>query len=270
VRVVLCTSGGCFGALVLQQLLASPGCEVVGVVRSTRVLRPRYGWLQGALAQVRLSGWRYAAYLGAVSTLAELPAAGGALPGLHAQAAASGLPLLSTRDLNQPPGQDWLRRLRPDLLVSGFFNQRLDDATCALARAGAVNIHPSLLPRDKGVDPVFFGRLRGAERFGVSVHRVVAALDAGPVLAQRVVAAASDDSVFRLTARLFQQGAQLLTGQLDAILNGACGTPQAGEGNYDSWPTPAEVAALRRRGVALLRFRDLLELRRGRLLAPTA
>jgi folate-dependent phosphoribosylglycinamide formyltransferase PurN len=232
------------------------------------VLRPQYSWLQGALAQVRTSGWRYAAYLGAATALADLAAAGGAVPGVHARAAAAGLPLLATRDLNRPAGRNWLGRLRVDLLVSGFFNQRLDEATCTLARAGAVNIHPSLLPDFKGVDPVFFGRLRAAPRFGVSVHRVVAALDAGAVLAQQEVAPLQEESVFRLTARLFEQGARLLLEQLDDILAGLPGTPQQGDGNYDSWPTPAEVAALRGRGVALLRLRDLWDLRRGRLLPP--
>jgi methionyl-tRNA formyltransferase len=264
--VLLCTSGGYFGSLVLQRLLDSPHCRVVGVVQSSRILRPGYGWLQGAMRQVQLSGLRYAWYLWCATALADVLCRLGRQQSIAQLISRHDVPLLVTSDINDAAGQDFLRRVRPELLICAFFNQRLEEHTYSAPSRGAVNIHPSLLPKDKGVDPVFFGRLRGATRYGVTLHRIVSALDAGAVLAQREIAPDPRDSVFRLTAALFQAGAELLMTQLDAILEGAVGHEQDRGGNYDSWPTAAQVKALRLDGVALVRVGDLFDLWRGRLL----
>ena len=264
--VLLCTSGGYFGSLVLQRLLDSPRCRVVGVVQSSRILRPGYGWLQGAIKQVHISGLRYAWYLWCATALADLLCRLGRPQSLAQLVSRHELPLLVTSDVNDAVGQDFLRRGRPELLISAFFNQRLAEHSYSAPSRGAVNIHPSLLPKDKGVDPVFFGRLRGATRYGVSLHRIVTALDAGAVLAQREITPDPRDSVFRLTARLFQAGAELLVTQLDTILEGAVGREQEPGGNYDSWPTVEQVRALRLQGAVLVRVRDLFDLWRGRLL----
>ena len=52
-RTVFCTCGGLFGALVLRRLRACDRLEICAVVRSTRVLDPKFGFLRGAAAQVR-------------------------------------------------------------------------------------------------------------------------------------------------------------------------------------------------------------------------
>jgi len=140
--------------------------------------------------------------------------------------------------------------------------------SCNARAQGAVNIHPSLLPDLKGVDPVFFARLRGVAPLGVTLHRIVQDLDAGPVLAQARVDVAARDSVLAITARLFERGADLLLDKLDAILAGDPGVAQQGVGSYDSWPSSAQVARLRRAGGALVRATDLRCLSRGRRTHP--
>jgi methionyl-tRNA formyltransferase len=247
VRAVLLTSGGVPGALVLERLRRAARLEVAAVVVSTRVLSPRFGWLRGAWAQCRLSGVRYAAYLGAA--LLRSPAPGDA-------------PVWRTRDVNGAAALRFVAEQRPQLIVSAFFNQRIDQALARLAEHGAVNIHPSLLPAFKGVDPVFYSRLRAHAEFGVTVHRVSAQLDEGPVLAQRRCSVPPEESVLATTARLYACGADLLAGSLELIARGEAGTPQTGAGSYDSWPSRADVRRLRRSGVRLVRWRDL------RLLAP--
>ncbi len=241
-RAVLATSGGLPGAAVLERLRAAPAIEIVGVVRSTRILSARYGRLRGAWAQLRRSGLRYGAYLACAT-----------FPRMDAQ----GLPLLETRDLNDAGARAFLARLAPQLLVSAFFNQRIGAEVVALAGAGAVNIHPSLLPEYRGVDPVFYARLRAAARLGVTVHRVAPELDRGAILAQAPLALRPEESVLAATVRLYAHGAGLLAQNLERIAAGDPGAPQAAEGGYDSWPTAAQVAALRARGVRLAAWRDL-------------
>ncbi|MBI1285516.1 MAG: hypothetical protein GC183_14470 [Thiobacillus sp.] len=264
-RILLCTSGGLHGARVMARLLADPRVQVVGVVFSSRVLGKRDGWLRGVWDLYRRSGLRYLLYLWTASGLAERLAP---LDSVEARARAASIPLHLSRDINDPGGRAFVERCKPQLLVSAFFNQRIAPGVLQLPSAGSVNIHPSLLPDLRGVDPVFFARLRGMAPLGVTLHRVVEDLDAGPVLAQARVDVAASDSVLAITARLFERGADLLLDRLDAILAGDPGVAQQGAGSYDSWPSSAQVARFHRAGGALVRATDLRCLFRRRSTRP--
>jgi hypothetical protein len=256
-RVLLCTSGGLYGALVMRRLLDNPAIELVGLVRSTRVLAAGQGWLPGVRALLRRSGPRYLAYLGIATTVADALGHWSPLAAVGRAAARPGLPLLSTGDLNAGAGPAFITRQRPDILLSAFFNQRIGEAVCAIPRHGAVNIHPSLLPDFRGVDPVFHARLQGAATLGVSLHRISPEFDAGSLLAQSAVAPDPEASLLRMTAELFDRGAALLADSLPALLQGDPGRPQPPGGGYDSWPAPAQVDDYLRAGHRLLRPGDL-------------
>jgi methionyl-tRNA formyltransferase len=225
VRVVLCTSGGRPGAAVLARLRACKDLEVAGVVVSTRL---------DAWRHMRRSGLRYAAYLGCYFLRS---------PPLR------GLATIATRDVNSAPARAFIAQCKPDLVLSAFFNQRIGPDLAGY------NLHPSLLPELRGVDPVFYARLRGRP-LGVTLHRLAPELDAGEIVAQRTAPPVAGESVLAATARLYALGADLLVDSLDALP--ARGTPQAGAGSYDSWPDRAAVRALRAKGVTLLAWRDLL------------
>jgi methionyl-tRNA formyltransferase len=254
-RTVFCSSGGIAGAVVLERLAACERLEICAVVRSTRVLRPQYGFLRGALAQIRASGIAYPLYLFAATTLADGMRArrGRAVPA----ASRPGLPVLATRDLNDAVGLKFLRDAAPDLLVSAFFNQRVHAPALAVPRVGCLNIHPSLLPAAKGVDPVFQCLLHGRPRIGVTVHEMTPELDAGSILAQSPVTIPEGASVLAATELVFAAGAALLVERIPALVAGERGRPQTEAGDYQSWPTPAQVRELKRRGVALWRWGDL-------------
>jgi methionyl-tRNA formyltransferase len=263
-RTVLCTCGGLYGALVLQRLRACEQLEIVGIVRSSRVIDPTFGFVRGALAQIRRSGLRYALYLWCTTTLADWLCAFGALGAVPTRTTKSGPPVLTTRDINDAEGREFVTACAPDLLVSAFFNQRLRPATLELPKRACLNIHPSVLPEAKGVDPVFQGLLHGAA-LGVTVHFMTPELDAGRIVAQRLVEPCPGASVFESTAVCFREGTELLAAAIDRIVAGDGGQPQRGAGNYQSWPTAAENAALRARGAALLRCADFVRLLRTRL-----
>jgi methionyl-tRNA formyltransferase len=262
-RILLCTSGGLYGALVLERLLQRHDVEVVGIVRSTRVLHPAYGWLRGALAQLRRSGPAYTLYLGCATTLADLLGRWTGSPSVSVSARRRRIPLLATRDLNCDAGRGFIAGLRPDLLLSAFFNQRIGAAVCALPAVAALNIHPSLLPAYRGVDPVFFARLRGAPRIGVTVHRISESFDTGPVMASREVPVEPGASLLAVTARLFVEGAEALLDALPAILRGEPGRAQPPGGDYDSWPTSAQVGDFLSHGHRLVSLADRSLLRHG-------
>jgi methionyl-tRNA formyltransferase len=220
---------------VLERLFDSHRVELAAVLLSTRVFHPGYGVLRGAWEHYRRSGLAYAIYL-----------ARAVAPRLRAR----GVPVLRSRNINRD--RALIERLSPDLLLSAFFNHVIGEPVAAAARYGAVNIHPSMLPSLKGVDPVFYARLRGCPSLGASVHRVTRVLDSGNVLAQKEFPVLPRESVLGATVRLYGEGAGLLLESLDAIAAGAPGAPQLGDGSYFSWPSRAEVADLRRKGVRLV------------------
>jgi methionyl-tRNA formyltransferase len=263
-RVVFCTRGGWFGALVLARLRACERIELCGIVRSSRVYHPEYGFLRGALAYLRRSGLAYSLYLlCATDIAAAVCAIGRARSSLRGHAARSpaaprpAVPVHATRDLNDDRGLRFLRACAPDLLLSAFFDQPLREAVLAVAKRGSVNIHPSLLPSFRGVEPVLQARLQRASRIGVTVHYMTPALDAGNLLAQEAIEPPPEGSIFATTALLFDRGAQLLLAALERIGAADPGVAQAAGGSYESWPTPGEIRALRQSGGRLVRLADL-------------
>lgn len=266
-RVVLCTRGGWFGQLVLARLRACERIELCGIVRSSRVYHRDYGFIRGALAYLRRSGLAYSLYLLCATDIAEAVLAmararRAVRVGATDSSAAGrpGIPVHTTRDLNDPRGLRFLEDCAPDLLVSAFFDQPLREEALAVAARGSVNIHPSLLPSFRGVDPVLQARLQRAARIGVTVHYMTPVLDGGNILAQDTIE--GRESIFVTTALLFDRGAELLVAALDRIDRRDPGAAQPPGGSYESWPTPGEIRALRSGGDRLIRLADLRHLLR--------
>jgi methionyl-tRNA formyltransferase len=77
-------------------------------------------------------------------------------------------------------------------------------------RAMWLNVHPSLLPRWRGAAPVERALMAGDHETGVTIHRTVEALDAGPVAAQRAFSIAAEDDAGAVYARAAEVAAELL------------------------------------------------------------
>jgi methionyl-tRNA formyltransferase len=254
-RVVYCTRGGLFGALVLHRLRACKQIEICAIVRSSRAFNARFGFLRGALAYVRRSGFAYSLYLLCATTLADVLCGFATICCVPTRARRGGIPVHTTRDINDPESLRLLVDCAPDLLVSAFFDQRLQEAVLAVPSRGCVNIHPSLLPSFKGVDPVLQARLHQAG-VGVTVHYMTPLLDTGEILEQRSMPVREGASIFETTAALFHEGAELLVAQIGRLERRERGIPQAGPGCYQSWPGRTEIRALHARGGVLIRPSD--------------
>jgi len=255
-RTVYCTRGGLFGALVLERLAACDRIQICAIVRSSRTFQPSFGFLRGALALIRRSGVAYALYLFCATSLADALYALARAGRVPLRTRLRGIPVHTTRDINDPNGLRFLQDCAPDLLVSAFFDQRLHEPALAVPTHGCLNIHPSLLPQLKGVDPVLQARLQKVSPIGVTVHYMTPVLDAGKLLAQRPVAVPRYASIFEITALLYRAGAELLASEIDLLARPQTPICQGPGGSYQSWPTPAEVSALRALRIKLIRFSD--------------
>ena len=103
------------------------------------------------------------------------------VPGI---ARAAGVPLLETFDVNDAAFLEELRGLRPDVFVSAAYPQIFASALLSVPPRGAVNFHPSLLPRFRGAHPHFWAIATGAATSGITAHFMTPRIDDGDVIEQ--------------------------------------------------------------------------------------
>lgn len=118
-----------------------------------------------------------------------------------------------------------------DLIVLADYGRLLPARLVESPAHGALNLHPSLLPRWRGATPVARVIAAGDARTGVSLMRMDAGLDTGPLVAQVETPIAPDETTPRLEARLARLAAELLRDRLGPWLRGEVqARPQAAAG----------------------------------------
>ena len=100
--------------------------------------------------------------------------------------------------------------LAPDVIVVVAYGLFLPPDTLSVPPLGALNIHPSLLPRHRGPSPVATAILEGDALTGVTVMQLDEGMDSGPIIAQRQTPIGAEETAEDLTVRLFNVGAELL------------------------------------------------------------
>lgn len=139
-------------------------------------------------------------------------------------AAHVGVPLLRAWRINDEHSRMSLAALQADAVVMASFDQIVGARALEIPRHGWMNIHPSLLPAYRGPEPVYWAIAEGAPETGVTLHRAVARVDAGPILAQKAVAIRADETSGSLTKALVATGIGLLPAALDGLLSDAPGS----------------------------------------------
>lgn len=146
-------------------------------------------------------------------------------------------------DLHAPESLAQLRSLAPDLGVV-FAAYRLKPEVFTIPRFGCLNLHLGHAPEFRGSSPAFYEMLEGVPKVGVTVHRISAGLDAGPIIAQEsfpIDLAPKEDPVSYLhryqTEVLIPNGQRLMA---QAVVGFA-------RGQVDERPQPPSVRRARRR-----------------------
>ena len=134
-----------------------------------------------------------------------------------AAAEAHGVEVVRAPDPNHPEAIAALDRIEPDLLLLACLPHVVRRAARETARLGALNLHPSALPRFRGPDPVFWQLRAGVARAGVTVHVATGAVDAGPIVAQRWLDLRPGIGAEALTAALVRLGVRALAEALPDI-----------------------------------------------------
>jgi methionyl-tRNA formyltransferase len=200
----------------------------------------------------------------AVVTRADRPRGRGqkVLPGpVKAYADSHAIPVLQPERIRDEAFTREIAAMNADLGVVAAYGKILPQSLIDAPSLGTINVHASLLPRWRGAAPVHRAILAGDTETGVTIMRVVQALDAGPMLALRRTAIGPDETSADLELRLASIGAELLVETIDAMEAGPLAeTPQPETGvtyaarleKQDSrvdWSRPAAVIHNQIRGL---------------------
>ena len=140
-------------------------------------------------------------------------------------AQARSIAVLQPSRLRGPEVVQQIESWASDVIVVAAFGQLIPPAILDLPEHGCLNVHPSLLPRWRGASPVQAAILHGDEGSGVTIMKLDAGLDTGPILSQRKVRVLPQETAGDLAGRLAKLGADLLIETLPAYLQGAL-TPE--------------------------------------------
>lgn len=131
------------------------------------------------------------------------------------------LPVLQPVKLKEPESFALLADLQPDLIVVAAYGQILRKNVLALPRYDCINVHASLLPRWRGASPIQAAVLHGDPVTGVTIMKMDAGIDTGPVLAKKAIEIAADETSRSLSQKLAEVGGQLLIETLPGYLDGS-------------------------------------------------
>ncbi|MEO8229628.1 MAG: methionyl-tRNA formyltransferase [Chloroflexota bacterium] len=187
-RTVFFGSGE-FAVPILEALVAAPDVDLVGVVS----------------APDRPSGRRAA--------LSPTPVA--------ARARELSLGLLQPARIRDEAAIREIAALHPDLGVLADYGQIVPAAILELPSHGILNVHPSLLPRHRGASPIPAAIVAGDPTTGVTIIRMDAGLDTGPIVAEEAWSLRGSETAPDLEAHAARAGARLVARSLPAWLDGS-------------------------------------------------
>lgn len=121
-----------------------------------------------------------------------------------------GLPLLQFEQVKSDEAFAILNSLKADAAVVASFGQIIPQRVLDLTPRGAVNVHASLLPKYRGASPIAAAIKNGDAETGITLMKMDALLDHGPIISLTRAAIRPDDTAATLTSRLADLGAKIL------------------------------------------------------------
>ncbi|HCI82030.1 MAG TPA: hypothetical protein DHW02_20335 [Ktedonobacter sp.] len=153
------------------------------------------------------------------------------------------IPVWDVYRLSHKETYDVLVSYQPDIICVACFSQRIPRSILDVPRSGCLNVHPSLLPANRGPDPLFWTFREGQETTGVTIHAMSEGMDTGDILAQESIAVSDGISYEQLESQCAQLGGKLLAETVWNVYTGsAIATPQNEAKSYaHSFPTDEDL-----------------------------
>ncbi len=264
-RIVILTYESPQSNYLTQHLLTEFPDQVAGIMQSDVTIAGKNNWQTGwfllrqtglgfvlpKAMEILLSRWANVLYQGKLLSNPIVT-----LPSLVDQ---FDIPLAHTKRVNGPTALQKIQSWQPSLLISIYFNQRLRPRLLKVAPHGAINIHPALLPKHRGLFPYFWALADGDDETGVTIHWVDPQFDTGDILCQQSLIIEKTDTLVSLARRSAELGADLLVQAVRDIKAGAAlRLPQNHhQASYHSWPTAADIKRFKQQGRRYGSFQEI-------------
>ena len=130
------------------------------------------------------------------------------------------IPVIQPQDVNSLENFKKISNLNPDVIITVAYGGYLKKQIRLLPKFGCLNLHPSLLPKYSGSSPINFTLFNGDKITGNTIFRIVAKMDAGPILHQSELKIKADDCYTSLYEKLSYQGAGEIIRVLEQLEKG--------------------------------------------------
>ena len=130
------------------------------------------------------------------------------------------IPVWEVHRLTDPETISVLAAYQPDVICVACFSKRIPRAILDIPRLGCLNVHPSLLPANRGPEPLFWTFREGNHQTGVTIHLMDEGMDSGPIVAQEVVEVPDGISYTQLETQCAELGGKLLARSVWDFYNG--------------------------------------------------
>ena len=148
-------------------------------------------------------------------------------PPVKAEAARRGIPVFQPEKAKAPESVARIAAESPDLIVVVAYGHILPPSILDIPRHGCINVHASLLPRYRGAAPINWAIARGEATTGVTIMKMDAGMDTGPMLHVRAMPIGEDDTAGTMFPKLAALGAEALAEALRKLHDGTLTeTPQ--------------------------------------------
>lgn len=166
--------------------------------------------------------------------------------------------IIKVSDVNNESVSEKLIKKRPDLIVSVFFNQILDEKIIGIPKKGSINVHPGFLPKYRGISPIFWSLLNEEKFIWVSIHTIDRGIDSGPILKRIKIYVEKADSEDSLYWKCAIVGSKALIDVIKRIKKGKLKTIKNKGGKFYSFPTKDSIKKFREYKRSFLNLRDYL------------
>ena len=159
----------------------------------------------------------------------------------------------------------WLNKIneiKPDLIICIRYAEILKNSLLTIPNGGVINFHPSLLPKYKGMAPIFQALLHNENEIGFSLHYIDEGIDTGKIIKRQKIKTEKNESVSHIAIRAHVVAGYELLSVINNLKKGDKKTEQIiqDNGNYFSWPEKKDVKKFMQSNKKYVEFRDFLSL----------
>lgn len=245
-RIIILTNDHIYSNYILKELIKFLKRDIVLIVESS-VLLHNQSLIKALLKYLKVSGFYYviiqAIKLSLYKFISKLihPIVDANHKFYPYQLLAKQNKIKVSKSDNVNLQRNFLKKYKPDLIISVFFNQILSQDIIKIPKIGVINIHPAYLPNYKGVSPIFWALTNREKYIGVTIHWINVGIDTGGIIIRKKIIVLPKDTEDSLYFKCAKESANLLLSFLNKPSLQSKKRVSNAKGSYFSIPTKDAV-----------------------------